>query len=178
MGVTNIICIILQIIYHKIWIFTLVCADIFEYSSRTPDYQRNTGTGNRMQSINTEGVTENISLFHFPTVNIICTRIMIVWLSLLAFLIFHGQHYFEIILRANIIAQFQALSIGKVYSIKSLLLLSKCHLLWNRPANIDQESQAPQSTAKSERISLEGFRTFIAPVTTSLVLSDSLVSKS
>lgn len=96
---------------------------------------------------------------------------MTIWLSsLLAFLIFYGQHYIEIIVRANTIVQLQVLSIDKVYSIKSLLLLSKCHLSQNPPANIDQESQAFQWAPKSEWISLCTFRTFIAPVTSLYVV--------
>ena len=70
--------------------------------------------------------------------------------SLLAFLIFYGQHYIEIIVRANNTVQLQVLAIGKVYSIKSLLLLSKCHLSPNSAANIDKESQAFQRVTKSE----------------------------
>lgn len=57
---------------------------------------------------------------------------------------------------------------GKVYSIKSLLLLGKCHLSQNPPANIDQECQAFQRALKSEQISLCSFRTFIAPLIRSL----------
>lgn len=150
---------------------------IFKYNSWIIGLQknkRNTNAGNRIWSVNTEVVTENITL-PVNAVNVICTGVMIVWLSsLLAFLIFHGQHYIEITVRANIIAQLQVLSIGKVYSIKSLLLLSKCHLTPNLPANIDQDSQTPQRASKSEWISLCAFRKFIASVTTSLVLNDSL----
>lgn len=96
---------------------------------------------------------------------------MTVWLSsLLVFLIFYGQHYIEIIVRANNTVQLQVLAIGKVYSIKSLLLLSKCHLSPNSPANIDKESQAFQRVTKSEWISLCSFSTFIAPVKMSLCI--------
>lgn len=94
---------------------------------------------------------------------------MAVWLySLLSFLICFGKHYIEIIVRANNTVLLQVLSIGKVYSIKSLLLLSKCHLSPNSPANIDKESLAFQRVTKSEWISLCIFSTFIAPIKTSL----------
>lgn len=70
--------------------------------------------------------------------------------SLLAFLIFYGQHHIGIIVRANTTVQLQVLSIGKVYIIKSLLLLSKYHLSPNPPANIDQEFEDFQQAPKSE----------------------------
>lgn len=69
------------------------------------------------------GATETLVCFYSPAVmywNYDCMTIFST-----CFLICYGQHYIEIIVRANTIVQLQVLSIGKV---KSLLLLSKCHL--------------------------------------------------